>query len=151
MMKQKNLEQLKPLYLFIFILSIVLVLPPHLFPPPFFMPFRFPHYLEMMPTFLGVSWPMTFEIYHYTLYILIIIGSINVLSILFYPKLRKTAIVSSLIGLFLVPLMILFFFLVFLNVNTLTAAIYGLYSIVLLIVDFLTLKALTWRKEESRG
>ena len=140
--KQKLLDRLKFLYLFVFVLTIILVIPPHLFSPPYLMPFRFPHYLEMMPTFLGISWPMTFEIYHYGLYTLALIGTLNLLGILFYPKLEQIALASSIIGLFLMLLMILFFFFVFISVNPLTAIIYGLYSVVLLIVDWLTFKAL---------
>jgi len=140
--KQKSLKQLKFLYLFIFALGGILIAPTHLFPQPSFMAFRFPHYLEMMGAFLGVSWPMTFEIYHYVLYGLAIIGSLNALGIIFYSKFKQIALVSSLIGLFLMPLMILFFFFVFINVNPSTAIIYGLYSVVLLIVDWLTFKSL---------
>ncbi len=141
--KQKiKLRKLMPLYIFIISLTIILVGPPHLFPPPSFMPFRFPHYLEMMRPFLGVSWPATFEIYHYVIYSFIIIVSLNVLGIIFYPKVRKIAIMSSLVGLFLTSSMVLFFFFVFLSVNPPTAMIYGIYSVVLLIVDILTFKAL---------
>lgn len=140
--KQKSLNQLKLLYLFIFIVSAMLVVPAHIFHPPSFMAFRFPHYLEMMGPFLGVSWPMSFEIYHYVLYALAIIGSLNVLGILFYPKFKQIALVSSIIGLFLIPLMVLFFFFQFIKVNPSTALIYGFYSVVLLIVDILTFKAL---------
>lgn len=150
-MKQKRLEQLKIFYLFIFVLGAVIILPTHIFPQPYLMPLRFPHYLEMMKPFLGISWPMSFEIYHYTLYALATIASFNVLGILFYPRLRKTAITSSLIGIFLLSLFILFFFFKFINVNAPTAIIYGLYSVILLIVDALTFKFLTKKqKEEAR-
>ncbi len=132
---------IKILYLFILALTIALVAPAHFFPPSTFMYARFPHYLEMMPAFLGVSWPMTFGIYHYILYALIAIGSFNILGIIFYPKFKKIALASSLIGLFLMPLMVLFFFFVFINVNASTAIIYGLYSVILLIADWLTFKA----------
>lgn len=141
--KKIKLKRLVPFYIFIIFLTTILVTPPHIFPQPSLMQFRFPHYLEMMPTFLGASWPMTFEIYHYVLYSLAVIGTINVLGIIFYSKLRRVALTSSLIGLFLIPLMILFFFFVFINVNVSTAVIYGLYSIALLIVDWLTFKAFT--------
>ncbi len=141
-MKSKRLEGIKLLYLFILILTIILVLPSHIFPIPYFMPFRFPHYLEMMKPFLGVSWPATFEIYHYVLYALAIIGSLNALGILFYPKFKKIVIFSSLIGIFLIIPIILFLFFVFINVNASTAVIYGLYFVVLLTVDILTFKAL---------
>lgn len=127
-------------YLFIFVVTIVLVAPTHLFPQPYFMPLRFPHYLEMMPTFLGFSWPVTFEIYHYILYIFVIVGSLNILGIFFHPKFKQIAILSSLIGLFLIPLMILFFFFIFISVNASTAIIYGFYSVALLIIDILTFK-----------
>lgn len=146
--KQKHLERLKFLYFFIFIVSVILVVPAHLFPHPFFMALRFPHYLEMMGPFLGVSWPMSFEIYHYGLYALALIGSLNILGIIFL-KLRKTALFSSLIGIFLISLMILFFFFMFISVNAPTAVIYGLYSIVLLIVDWLTFKALIIEEKEA--
>lgn len=144
--KTKELYYLKILYLTAFITIGILFALTHIFPQPFFMPFRFPHYLEMMPTFLGVSWPMSFEIYHYILYALVLIGSLNVLGIIFYPKFRKTAIFSSFVGIFLIFPMILFFFFVFLSVNASTAVIYGLYCVVLLIVDVLTFKALLSEK-----
>lgn len=147
--KQKSLNRIKLLYLFIFALTIILVVPAHLFPQPYFMPLRFPHYLEMMPDFLGISWPMTFEIYHYTLYALIIIGSFNILGILFYPKLRYAALFSSLIGIFLISLMILFFFFPFMKVNSPTSIIYGLYFVVLLIANWLTFKAFIIRRREA--
>ncbi len=151
-MKSKKLESLKLLYLLIFVLGIILVAPTHLFSPPYFMPLRFPHYLEMMPAFLGVSWPMSFEIYHYILYVLTSILSLNVLGIVFYPKLKKLAIFSSMIGTFLFSLIILFFFFIFLNVNVSTSIVYGIYFVILLIVDLLTLKALIKeRKGASRG
>lgn len=142
-MKSKKLESLKILYLSIFVLTAVFVALTHLLPQPLFMPFRFPHYLEMMRPFLGISWPMSFEIYHYVLYTLAIIGSLNALGILFYPKFKQMALISSLTGLFLIPLMVLFLFLQFIKVNPLTAVIYGFYCVALLIVDWLTFKALT--------
>lgn len=151
-MRQKQPSQLgllKLYYLFILILTFILVVPAHLFPPPYFMPLRFPHYLEMMGPFLGVSWPLSFEIYHYGLYALAIIGSLNILGIFFYPKLKKLPVFSSLIGLFLIIPMVLFFFLIFLNVNAPTAIIYGLYSVVLLIIDVLTFKVLIMRQKEA--
>lgn len=143
-MKQKLilLKRLKLLYLFIFLVTIILIVPTHLFPAPSLMPLRFPHYLEMMGPFLGVSWPISFEIYHYALFVLVTIASLNVLGILFYPKLSKVALFSSLIGIFLISLIILFFLLVFTKTNLPTSIIYGLYFVVLLIVDILTFKVL---------
>lgn len=145
--KNKTFEQLKKLYLFVFVLGAVIIAPTHLFPSPTFMYARFPHYLETMGPFLGVSWPATFEIYHYGLYALAIIGILNVLGIIFYPKFKQTTLVSSLMGLFLMILIVLFFFFVFVNINVPTALTYGLYSVVLLIVDFLTFKALVIRQK----
>lgn len=136
------MKQVRLSYLFILVLTIALVGPPHIFPQPYFMPLRFPHYLEMMPPFLGFSWPMTFEIYHYVLYTLALIVNLNLLGIILYPKFKHIAMASSLAGLFLILPMILFFFLVFINVNLPTAIIYGLYSVALLIVDWFTFKAL---------
>ena len=149
-MKNKKLERLKFLYLFIFVLGGILVVPTHIFPPPFFMPFRFPHYLEMMKPFLGVSWPLSFEIYHYALYALALVASLNVLGIIFYPKFRKVAIFSSLIGILLILSIVLFFFFPFMKINPSTSIIYGLYFVVLLIADLLTFKTLR-QKEASRG
>lgn len=149
-MKSKKLENLKLLYLLIFILGTVLILPTHLFPQPLFMPLRFPHYLEMMGPFLGVSWPMTFEIYHYALYALALIGSLNVFGIIFYPKFKQIALVSSVIGLFLFPVIILFLFLKFISVNAPTAVIYGFYFVALLIVDILTFKTLIRNSRKLR-
>lgn len=148
-MKRKKLESLKILYLFIFILTFILVTPTHLFPQPYFMPLRFPHYLEMMGPFLGISWPMSFKIYHYGIYSLIAIGCLNFLGIISYSKFRKTAIFSSFVGIFFFSLMALFFFFQFIKVNPSTAVIYGLYSVILLITDWLTFKALTKEKKEA--
>lgn len=106
------------------------------------MPLRFPHYLEMMKPFLGVSWPTTFKIYHYVIYSLIILGSLNALGIILYPKLKKIAILSSKIGVFLISCIILFLFFPFMRVNPPTAIIYGCYSIILLIADILTFRIL---------
>lgn len=143
------MKQLKVLYLFIFILGAVIIVPTHIFPPPAFMYARFPHYLEMMKPFLGFSWPATFEIYHYVLYVLAIIGSLNVLGIISYPKFKKIAIASSLTGIFLFSLIVLFFFVKFISVNLPTAIIYGLYSIILLTADILTFKALMLGQKEA--
>jgi|SRR3989344_826525 len=145
-MKNKKLEQLKFLYLLVFVLGALIIAPTHIFPPPNFMYARFPHYLEMMKPFLGFSWPTTFEIYHYVLYALVIIGSLNALGIIFYPKFKQITLISSLIGLFLISSIVLFFFFKFINVNAPTAIIYGLYSVVLLIADFLTFQTLITRQ-----
>src|SRR3989344_3324513 len=124
-MKQKNkkLEQLKFFYLSVLILGALIIAPTHIFPPPNFMYARFPHYLELMKPFFGFSWPLTFEIYHYALYVLAIIESLNVLGIIFYPKFKQIALASSLIGLFLISLIALFFFFKFISVNALTAIV----------------------------
>ena len=144
-MKNKKLERLKIFYLLVFILGALIITPTHISPQPYFMYARFPHYLEMMPPFLGVSWPMSFEIYHYVIYVLVIIGSLNALGVILYPKLRRITLLSSLIGLFLISSMILFFFLQFINVNKSTAVIFGSYSVILLIVDWMTFKTLIKR------
>lgn len=144
--KQKNLNQIKLLYLLVFALASILIVPTHLFPPPSFMAFRFPHYLEMMGPILGISWPLSFEIYHYVIYALIIIESLNILGIIFYPKFIRIALLSSLIGTFLISLIILFFFLVFMKINPTTSIIYGLFLIVLLTANLLTFKTLIMKK-----
>lgn len=144
--KSKAFEQLEILYLFTFALGVLIIAPTHIFPQPYFMYARFPHYLELMGPFFGLTWPFTFEIYHYVLYILTIAVSFNALGIVFYPSLKKIAIFSSMIGIFLFSLMILFFFFKFVSVNASTAVVFGLYSIVLLIVDLLTYKVLTKQK-----
>ena len=103
-MRNKKLEQLKIFYVFVFILGAIIIAPTHLFPQPFFMPFRFPYYLEKMRPFLGISWPLSFEIYHFVLYALAIIVSLNVLGILLYPRFKNVGIFSSLIGIFIFSL-----------------------------------------------
>lgn len=147
-MKQNTLRQLKLLklyYVFILILTIILVLPTHVSPIPSFMPLRFPHYLEMMEPFLGISWPATFEIYHLVILILAIIGSINILGIVFYPNWRLMTRISSLVGFFVTLVMVLFFLFFFMGLNPPTALIYGFYSITLLTVNILTFNAVTRR------
>ncbi len=148
-MKNRKFERLKILYLFIFILTAIIVIPTHIFPQPYFMPFRFPHYLEAMRPFLGVSWPTSFEIYHYVLYTLVVIGSLNALGTVLYPKLNKAVIVSSLTGAIIIPLMILFFFFQFVKVNVSTAIIFGIYSVMLLTIDILTFKTFTGTGKEA--
>ena len=144
-MKNRNtkLKQLKLLYIIIFITTIILVAPTHLFPPPTFMYARFPHYLEMMGTFLGISWPLTFDIYHLVLIILSIIVSFNILGIFFYPKLRLTAQISSFLGLILLTLIFLFFFFVFMRVDANLSLVYSFYALLLLFVDALTFSLFT--------
>lgn len=148
-MKNRKLEQLKIFYLFIFVLGAVIIAPTHLFPPPNFMYARFPHYLKIMEPFFGLIWPVTFEIYHYILYALGIVISLNALGIVFYSRFKNVAIFSSTIGIFLFTLMVLFFLLKFINVNASTAIIFGLYSVVLLILDWLTLKALVMKQKAA--
>ncbi len=147
--ENKRMKHLKLFYLFTFILGGLIVAPTHIFEPPTFMYARFPHYLEKMPLLFGVSWPMTFKIYHYVLYALAVIASLNVLGIIFYPRFKQIALTSSLIGLFLMPLMVLFFFFKFTDVNASTAIVYGFYSVVLLIVNLLTFKALITERKEA--
>jgi len=144
--KSKIFERLELLYLQVFLLGALIIAPTHIFPPPAFMYARFPHYLELMKPFFGLSWPVTFEIYHYVLYVLAAVVSFNALGILYYPKFKNLAIFSSTIGIFLFSLMILFFFFKFISVNVLTAITFGFYSVILLIVDLLTFKVLIKRK-----
>lgn len=141
-MKKKQLGQLKTFYLFVFILGTLIIVPTHIVPPPYFMPFRFPHYLEMMGPIFRISWPVTFEIYHWIILIIGVVGLINVLGLVF-SKMKPLAKLSSLVGLFLFSFMILFFFFVFISVNAPTAVIYGSYSVILLIVDWITFKSLS--------
>lgn len=151
--KQIDIDKIKIFYLIIFFSGIVLIAPTHIFPIPAFMYARFPHYLEMMGPFFGISWPTSFEIYHYVLYLICIILSLNVLGIIFYPKFKKLAVFSSTIGTFLFSLIILFFFFVFLNfsgsIPIATPLVYGSYFMTLLILDILTLKVLTKGRKEA--
>jgi len=140
--KRNIFERLEVLYLLIFILGAIIIVPTHLFPPPTFMYARFPHYLELMGPFLGIIWPTTFKIYHITLYILAIVLSFNVLGIVLHPRLKKNAAFFSLIGIFLLSLITLFLFFKFVSVNFLTGIIYGLYAVILLIANVLTYKVL---------
>jgi hypothetical protein len=141
--KNKVPERIKVLYVLMFTLGAIIIAPTHIFPQPYFMYARFPHYLELMKPFLGISWPASFEIYHYMLYVLAITTSLNALGVLAYPRFKNITILSSLFGLCLFSLMILFFFFKFIDVHASTAIIFGLYSVILLIVDLLTFKALT--------
>ncbi|MDP2637878.1 MAG: hypothetical protein Q8P26_02360 [Candidatus Levybacteria bacterium] len=147
--KRKRMEQIKLFYLFIFIIGALIIVPTHIFQPPTFMYARFPHYLEMMGPFFGVNWPLTFEIYHYVLYLLAIVGSINVAGILFYPKFKKTAIASSLTGVILTAIMSLFLFFPFMKVDIPTSVTYGSYSVILWAVNLLTFRTLTAEQKEA--
>lgn len=135
-------SKLKFLYLLIFIITAILVLPPHLFPTPYLMFLRFPTHLESMGSFLSVSWPVTFEIYHWGLVVLTLIVSLNALGLTF-SKARSIAKVSSLLGLFIIAFIFLFFLFPFMKVSISTAIIYCIYFLFLLIVDLLTFFALT--------
>lgn len=143
-MKQKRnkIKQLEVFYLLIIALGILIIAPTHIFPQPTFMYARFPHYLELMGPFLGLAWPKTFEIYHNILYILATIISLNGLGLVSYPLFKKLTIFSSIIGMFVFSLMILFFFLVFITVNTSTAVTFGLYSLILLALELLIFRTL---------
>jgi len=134
--KSKNLRRLKLLYLFILILSVILIAPTHLFPQPLFMYARFPYYLEKMGPFLGISWPVTFEIYHWVLISLTIITAFNILGLTFL-KWRLAARISSFIGIFFFSSVFLFF-IYFIKVNYPVAFAYGIYFFLLLIIDILT-------------
>ena len=141
--KQKLFEKIKLYYVLVFALGALIIAPTHIFPQPYFMYARFPHYLETMRPFLGLKWPTTFEIYHYVLYMSGITICVNALGVLFYPKLSKIAIATSVLGIIIFSSMILFFFTVFVSVNLYTAITFGLYSVVLLTLSLFTFKALT--------
>lgn len=141
--KQKLLEKLKLYYVLVFILGALIIAPTHIFPQPYFMYARFPHYLETMGPFFGLKWTMTFEIYHYALYVLGATICLNALGVLFYPKLNKITIATSVLGIIMFSLMILFFFVKFIEVNFYTAIAFGLYSMVLLFLSLFTFRALT--------
>jgi hypothetical protein len=112
---------------------------------------RFPHYLEMMGPFLGMRWPGTFEIYHRVLYLLAAIISLNGLGLVFFPKFKKLTIFSSILGIIMFSLMVLFFFLKFVSVNTPDAVVIGLYSLILLIMEIMISAALTKQKGVKRA
>lgn len=142
-MKKKIFKRLETLYLLIIALGVLIIAPTHLFPQPNFMYARFPHYLKKMGPFFGLKWPATFEIYHYILYVFIATVSINVFGIVFYPKIKKLTVFSSIIGMFLFFLTTVFFFFKLITINFLTAIIYGLYSLILFIANILTFKVLS--------
>ena len=143
-----KLEKLLPLYIFTVFLTIILVGPPHLFPPPSFMPFRFPHYLETMNPFLGIAWPLTFKIYHLILLSIAIVYSLNLLAITI-PKWRKIGKFSSFLGTFLIIPVIVFLFAQFTKVNLSTAIIYGSISILFLIINILTFNLLAKKSADQ--
>jgi hypothetical protein len=134
-------ERLKIIYVLVLILGAIIIAPTHIFPQPTFMYARFPHYLEMMGPFLGISWPASFEIYHCILYVLGIVIILNGIGILSFPKLKKITVFSSVTGVFLFLLIALFFFLKFISVNISTAITFGLYSIILLVMELLIFRA----------
>jgi prepilin signal peptidase PulO-like enzyme (type II secretory pathway) len=150
-MKQKNkiIERLKVIYLLILALGAAIIAPTHVFPQPYFMYARFPHYLEMMGPFLGITWPESFELYHRVLYLMGIIISLNGIGILSFPKLKKVMVFSSLAGMLIFLLMILFFFFKFITVNVPDAIVLGIYSIILLTMEVLIFKAVK-QKEAKR-
>lgn len=141
-MKQKNktIEKLKLYYALAFILGALTIAPTHIFPEPYFMYARFPHFLEQMSPIFGIGWPMTFEIYHYCLYVLGPIIALNALGILIYPKFKKLFSIISFFGTILLFLVVIFLFFKFTTVNLSTAIILGTYSIVLLFITYKTFK-----------
>lgn len=142
-MKQKNifLDRLKLYYVLTLGLGTFLISPTHIFPPPYFMYARFPTYLKTMESLFGLHWPMTFEIYHYVLYVLGIVIALNGIGILLLPKHKKITNLVSIIGGILFLLIMMFFFFIFTKVNFLTAFIFGLYSAILLFMELLIFKA----------
>lgn len=144
--KYRIFERLEIFYLFVIALGALIITPTHIFPQPAFMYARFPYYLKKMGPFLGITWPATFKIYHYMLYLLSIVIILNGIGILFYPKFKKSAILSTAIGIFLFLLTASFFFLKFIYVNIATAITFGFYSVVLLVMELLIFKAFTKRK-----
>jgi len=146
--KNKIIRKIQTFYLLTLVLGALIIAPTHIFPQPYFMYARFPHYLEMMGPFLGISWPDTFEIYHRVLYVLATIISLNGLGIVFSPKLKKITIFSSILGMIAFSLMILFFFFKFITVNAANAMVLGVYSIILLTMEVLIYKAV--RQKEAK-
>ena len=147
--KNKIIERLKVIYLLVLALGAAIIAPTHIFPQPYFMYARFPHYLEKMGPFLGITWPESFELYHRILYLLGIIISLNGIWILAFPRLKKVTVFSSLAGMLVFLFMILFFFFKFINVNVPDAVVLGIYSIILLITEVLIFKAVR-QKEVKR-
>lgn len=143
------LKRLRMLHVFIlFLTTIVFILPSHLFPQPYFMYSRFPYYLEMMGPFLGISWPLSFKIYHAILLSLAIIATLNMLG-LTYTNWKRAATVSSFLGVFLISFMVIFYLFFFIKVDLSTALTYGAYSVFLWIVNLLTLYSLTIYKQRK--
>jgi len=147
--KNKIIERLKVIYLLVLALGAAIIAPTHIFPQPYFMYARFPHYLEKMGPFLGITWPESFELYHRILYLLGITIGLNGIGILAFPRLKKVTVFSSLAGMLVFLLMILFFFFKFINVNVPDAVVLGIYSIILLITEVLIFKAVR-QKEVKR-
>lgn len=143
------MKRLRFLYLFIFVLTVVLVAPPHVLTAPHFMYLRFPTYLEQMPPFLGFPWPLTFKIYHLVAVVLAIIGAINILGIMPYPKFNKLARLSSLAGFILSLLIVLFFLFIFMKVNIQISLIYTFYFLMFSAVNLSTFIALGSEKRKD--
>jgi hypothetical protein len=139
--KNNILGQLKLFYVLTLGLGTFLIAPTHIFPPPYFMYARFPTYLKTMESLFGFRWPMTFEIYHYVLYVLGIVIALNGIGILFLPKYKKITNLLSVIGGILFSLIMMFFFFIFTKVNFPTAVIFGLYSAILLFMELLIFRA----------
>ena len=140
--KSEQLKKLKLFYLFVIFLTAIFILQTHLSAPPLFMPFRFPHYLKTMSPFFGVSWPLSFEIYHILLLTLSAIVSINSLAIIFYPRWKTPGRISSFTGLFLTFAIFIYFLFPFMKINAQTSVIYGFLSILVFSANLLTFRAL---------
>jgi prepilin signal peptidase PulO-like enzyme (type II secretory pathway) len=146
--KDKIIDRIKVIYILVLALGATIIAPTHIFPQPYFMYARFPHYLEKMGPFLGITWPESFELYHRILYLLSITISLNGIGILSFPRLKKVTVFSSLAGILIFLLMILFFFFKFINVNAADAVVLGVYSIILLTMEVLIFKSV--RQKEAK-
>lgn len=155
-MKNKTMVKiLQALYIIAFIFSVSLIIIMHAAPEPALAVFRIPKQLREACPSLAFGWPRSLEIYHLFLLSFFVITILNATGLfrLHISKMRSICLVSSFLGLLLIPSIFLVFELPFGLKNNCdpdhiqTPIIYSSFLFTFFIVNFLTL--LVARKVEN--
>ncbi len=109
--KLQIIKFLQIAYLSLFAVGIGIAIGNDIFHSPKFSVLKIPTYLKEVGPLIGISWPLSFDIYHGFLLVLAIIGSVNLYGInhIYKNQWRITAKFSSFIGLFVTWFMFVFF------------------------------------------
>lgn len=137
------------IYLGIFIVLLALITIMHTVPEPALAVFRIPKRLREACPSLGLGWPKSLEVYHVFLLSLFAIIILNGVCLyrLYIRKWRSICLISSVLGLLLIPSIFLIFKLPFGLKNSCdpnylqTSLIYSSFLFVFFLVNFLTFVA----------